>query len=89
MSAIDAAGAIRAQAVPSRYPVNLRLTVPFVPQSFFVTFIVGSERRGPQRLREERARHPVNTWGNLATIVSLWAVFNIAVLFVALVAAQI
>ena len=89
MSAIDAAGAIRANAIPSRYPVNLRLTVPFLPRPFFVTFIAGAERRGPQRLREERTRHPVNTWGNLTTLVSLWGVFNVAALFVALVAAQI
>ena len=89
MSAIDAAGAIRANTAPGHYPVNLRLTVPFLPRSFFITFIVGSERRGPQRLREERARHPVNTWGNVTTLVTLWVMFNVAALFVALVATHL
>ena len=89
MSVIDAAGAIRASAEPSRYPVNLRLTVPFYPHPFFLTFIVGKERRGSERLRQERARHPVNTWGNLATLVSAWAFLNVTALFVALVASGI
>jgi hypothetical protein len=89
MSVIDAAGAIRASSEPSRYPINLRMTVPFYPHSFFLTFVVGKERRGAERLRQERARHPVNTWGNLVTLVSAWATLNVAALFVALVASNI
>lgn len=89
MSVIDAAGHIRAASEPSRYPVNLRLTVPFYPHSFFITFVAGKERRGAERLRQERARHPIHTWGNLITLVSTWATLNVAALFVALVAAQI
>jgi hypothetical protein len=89
MSVIDAAGAIRANSVPGQYPVNLRLTVPFLPRPFFVTFIVGRERRGSDRLKEERTRHPVSTWGNLFALVSFWSVLNVAILFAALVATRI
>jgi hypothetical protein len=86
MSVIDAAGAIRANTVPSRYPVNLRFSVPFLPRAFFITFIAGVERRAAVRLRQERARHPVNTWGNLTILVTSWVVLNVAALFVALMA---
>ena len=89
MTAIDAAGTIRANSTPGHYPVNLRVTVPFMPRPFFITFIVGREKRGYERLREERTRHPVNTWGNLITLVSFWGIVNVAVLFSALVAARL
>ena len=88
MSVIDAAGAIRANSTPGTYPVNLRVTVPF-PKPFFVTFIVGREKRSAQRLKEERARHPVSTWGNLMAMVAAWSIFNVAALFIALIAARI
>ena len=75
----------RAGARPGRYPVNLRVTIPFLPKPLFVTLIIGQERRGRHRLREERQKHPVNTWGNLATVVTSWTIFSIAALFAALV----
>jgi hypothetical protein len=86
MAAIDTDGAIRANAAPGNYPVNLRFTVPFFPRSFFVTFIMGREKRGPDRLREERVRNPISTWGNLVTVSTVLATINIAFLFVALIA---
>lgn len=89
MSAIDADGAIRANAAPGHYPVNLRFTVPFFPRSIFVTFIMGREKRGPERLREERSRHPISTWGNLVTVATALVVFNVAILFAALIASNI
>ncbi len=47
---------------PAQYPVNLRFTVPFYPHPLFVTFIVGREKRSRDRLRDERNRHPIQTW---------------------------
>lgn len=75
----------REDAAPAQYPVNLRFTLPFYPNAFFVTLIIGREKRGPERLREERARHQIQTWGNLFTVAATWTVFSIATLFAVLV----
>ena len=69
-----------------RYPVNLRITIPFLPRSFFVTLIIGPEKRSRERLKEIRERYPINTWGNLATLVASWTVFCVAAFFVLLIA---
>jgi hypothetical protein len=89
MAAIDTDGAIRANATPGNYPVNLRFTVPFFPRSFFVTFIMGREKRGHDRLREERARHPISTWGNLVTVSTVLATIQVALLFAVLIAVNV
>ena len=86
MTTANASNFVRANAQPGRYPVNLRITIPFYPRPLFVTLIIGQERRGTDRLREERERHPVNTWGNLAVVVGAWSVFVVATLFAAFVA---
>ena len=82
-------GAARVEATPSRYPVNIRITIPFFPRPFFLTLIIGSERRRPDRRKEERKRHPLNTWGNLATFIVSWTVFSVAALFGAFVMAGV
>jgi hypothetical protein len=86
MTTANANTCMRANAQPKPYPVNLRVTIPFYPRSLFVTLIIGQERRGTDRLREERERHPVNTWGNLFVVVGAWSVFVVATLFAAFVA---
>ena len=86
MTTANASNFARANAEPGRYPVNLRVTIPFYPRPLFVTLIIGPERRGNDRLREERQRHPVNTWGNLFVVVGAWSVFVVATLFAAFVA---
>jgi len=65
------------------YPVNIRVTLPFFPQSYFVTLIIGREKRFRDRLMEERSRHPLNTWGNLLIVVTAWTILTIAALFTA------
>jgi hypothetical protein len=89
MTMLDQAGDAARGPVPGRYPVNLRLTVPFYPRPLFITLIVGWERRGRDRLREERERHPLNTWGNFTAAVSTWTVFITAALFAAFIAATL
>ena len=69
-------------------PVNIRLTIPFVPRPFFLAVIAGPERRGAARRRLERARHPVATWGNLATLVAASAVCGTAILFATFIASS-
>ena len=88
MTSIDAGNLERIHAEPVRYPVNLRITVPF-PRPFFITLIVGRERRGRERRRAERARHPINTWGNLFTVLTAWTILVTAALFAAFVAATV
>jgi len=76
----------RMQSTPGRYPVDIRVSVPFLPQPFFVTLIAGSEKRGPQRLIQERERHPLNSWGNLTTFVVFSTLCGTGFFFASLVA---
>jgi hypothetical protein len=91
MTAIDAESAITADVrghadrTPGKYPVNLRFTVPFFPRSLFVTFIMGREKRSKQRRIEERAKHPVSTFGNLITVSTVLCTLQVAFLFVTLI----
>lgn len=68
----------RIETPPAQYPVNLRFTIPFYPHSLFVTVIMGREKRSLERLREERIRHPLDTWGNLACAFAMGGVLSIA-----------
>jgi hypothetical protein len=83
------AGGAFLERAPSHYPVNIRLTWPFFPKPFFVTLVIGREKRGLARRKEERARHPLNTWGNLAVFVATWTIFSVAALFAASVMATL
>ena len=50
----------------STHLVNIRVTVPlpFFGRRYFV-FLSGKEQRTPVRLKEERKRHPLLTYGNI------------------------
>lgn len=69
-------------------PVNIRVTIPFVPRPIFLAVIAGTERRSAARRRLERARHPLKTWGNLATFVAASAICGTAILFASFIAAS-
>jgi hypothetical protein len=69
-------------------PINIRLTIPFVPRPFFLAVIAGPERRGTARRRLERARHPLATWGNLATFIAASTICGTAILFATFVASS-
>lgn len=71
----------RAEAPASRYPVDLRLTIPFYPRPLFVCLIIGRERRSAERRAEERALHPLETWGNFAVSTIVGMALGIAILF--------
>lgn len=75
----------RIETAPSRYPVNLRCTIPFYPNPLFVTLIVGREKRGPERLRTERVRHPLDTWGNVICAFCLGVAVSVLVMFLIMV----
>jgi hypothetical protein len=89
MSISDTDSLAPSHTAPAQYPVNLRLTIPFYPRFLFVTLIVGSEKRGRSRLRSERGRYPVSTWGNVLVVTMALGVVAIAALFATLVAAAL
>ena len=64
------------------HPVNFRFSLPFFGRRFYLTLVAGGEQRGPQRLNEERAKHPVITAGNIFFGFGITTVF----LFLAVVA---
>jgi hypothetical protein len=67
-------------AVPweSDHPVNLRLSIPLLFKSYYVTIVVGGERRCPDRLTAERQKHPVVTRGNLFFFALVGTVIGLA-----------
>ena len=89
MSLAEGMTVARAETAPSRFPVNIRITVPLLPRPLFVTLIIGKEKRGTARRLEERRRHPIHSWGNVAAFVVASTLGGIAVLFVAFVLASL
>ena len=67
-------------AVPweSDHPINLRLSIPLLFRRYFVTIVVGEERRRPKRLSAERRKHPVVTRGNLFFFALVGTVIGLA-----------
>lgn len=45
--------------------INIRLSIPLFFTSVYLTIVAGTERRSPDRLRQERGKHPLATLGNL------------------------
>ncbi len=81
--------ASRMQSAQNKYPVNIRISVPFLPRPVFITLIAGRERRGATRLIQERERNPLNSWGNLVTFVIFSTMCGMTVFFASLVAAAL
>lgn len=44
--------------------INIRLSIPLIFTSFYLTIVAGTERRSPERLKHERGKHPLSTLGN-------------------------
>ncbi len=62
------AGAYSADASQSRWeshPVNIRFTIPLLFRSYYITVLIGPERRGKERRAIERQKHPLFTPGNV------------------------
>lgn len=77
------------QTTQPRYPVNLRVTIPFFPRFLFITLIVGTEKRCRRRLENERGQYPVSTLGNVMMVTMALGVLAVAGLFAALIAAAL
>ena len=56
-------------------PVNIRFTMPAPAGRWFMNVFVGRERRSRDRLKRDRAAHPLTTFGNVLFIAAGIAVF--------------
>ena len=54
-----------------RHPIDLRTSVPFLFKRFYIVLIAGSEKRSPQRLRDERDQTPIWTTANILLFLFL------------------
>ena len=60
------------------HPINIRICIPLLSKRYYVTLIAGEERRSPDRLAAERARHPLLTRGNIILFAALGTVLGLA-----------
>ena len=78
-------GQAQATAWTGTHPVNIRLSIPFFGARYYLTLVAGKEKRSPERLREEKRKHPLATRANIAVLavlgtltgLALWAGFQI------------
>jgi|GEM_PF-4978774 len=54
-----------------QHPINLRVTLPLPFRRWYVTLVAGPERRSKDRLKQERAKHPLETLPNLMFLLSI------------------
>ena len=72
-----------------RQSVDIRLSLPFLTERFFMTVVAGRERRPSQRRRAERVFHPLGTIGNTLFMGAITTVICSVVLVIALVYSSI
>ena len=63
----------------SNHPVNIRLSFPFFRGRYYMALVAGKERRGTERLKQERSKHPLATRGNFLVLASLGCVTGLAI----------
>ncbi len=61
-----------------RYPVNIRLNMPFFGTRYFLTLVAGADRRNAERRLRERRLHPLRTVGNLVFVLAAIGCFYLA-----------
>jgi hypothetical protein len=66
-----------------RHPLNLRVSLPLPFGRWYVTLVAGRERRGKERLIEERNKHPLDTVPNLMFLLSIGIVCSSLMLLAA------
>ena len=67
----------RVLTMPSsrQLPIDIRMTVPLFWRRYFITILAGPERRSAERLKQERAKHPLLTVANVCSIAFLLFLF--------------
>ncbi len=58
-----------------RHPVDIRFSLPFFGNWFYVTVVSGPERRGDERRAEQRHHYPLRTAANVFFVLGLGAGF--------------
>jgi hypothetical protein len=60
------------------HPANIRFTIPLLFRSYYITVLIGPERRSKERRAIERQKHPLFTPGNVIVYLlsgAGWVVF--------------
>ena len=52
---------------PREHPVDIRLAIPLLGRRFYMVFLFGREIRSPARVKRERAKRLLWTFGNIVT----------------------
>ncbi|MSO85851.1 MAG: hypothetical protein EXR04_07910, partial [Rhodospirillales bacterium] len=58
-----------------RHPVDIRFSLPFLGNWFYVTVVSGPERRTDERQAEQRHHYPLRTAANVFFVLGLGAGF--------------
>ena len=67
-----------AKAWGADHPVNIRLSIPLGIGRYYLTIVGGKERRAPERLTDERKKHPLLTAGNVIVFAVVLALSTIS-----------
>ena len=78
----DAPADSAAQARWDRHPVNIRLTIPLLFRSYYLTIVAGPERRSRERRISERQKHPLFTPGNIVILFLAGSLVGLAIMVV-------
>ncbi len=62
----------------SDHPVNIRFSIPLPFSRFYVTLVMGRERRNPQRRVRDSTQHPLRTNGNVTFLLVAGTIVGIA-----------
>lgn len=63
-----------------KHTVDLRLSMPFIQGSFYWVLLMGREKRGRDRLQQERRKHPLWTVANGLVISGFFLMIATALL---------
>lgn len=78
MSSADANVATTAKPAAAfwrRHPVDIRFSLPFFGNWFYVTVVSGPERRTEERRAEQQHHYPLRTAANVFFVLGLGAAF--------------
>ena len=64
----------------SRHPVDIRFSLPFLGNWFYITVLSGPERRPAARRVEQRQHYPLRTAANVFFVFGLGAAFFVLAL---------
>ncbi len=62
------------------HPVNIRFSIPLLFRSYYITVVIGPERRSKERRAIERQKHPLFTLGNVIVYLLAGTGWGVALL---------